>query len=126
MVAWIQPQEHMGYVAEKLVQLNTSVWKIQFYTDSTLSIKTVTELTKHRDILFICGLFYDAATSSDHTASNNKIMKGLWIQKYVTNSKTVSWHLPEGREKNYEKPVRVAGLWAKIWTHNLLNMWQNS
>jgi hypothetical protein len=43
-------------------------------------------------------------------------------QKNVANSNTVSWHLPEGTEKNYKKPVRVAGLWAKIWTYNLSNM----
>jgi hypothetical protein len=40
----------------------------------------------------------------------------------MTLFKAVSQHLPGGPEKNHEKPVRIAGLQAKIWTWDFLNM----
>lgn len=36
----------------------------------------------------------------------------------------LSWHLPQETEKSHENRICIAGLWAKIWTWDVLNIKQ--
>jgi putative SOS response-associated peptidase YedK len=48
--------------------------------------------------------------------------KGFERKQPWPNFKVLFCHMPEGIEKTHKKPVRIAGLWAEIWTRDLLNV----
>jgi hypothetical protein len=56
-------------------------------------------------ICFICGLFNDAISSSDKTASND----------------IVSWHSHGGTEDKHENPIKIVGDQVEILTRDLRN-----
>jgi hypothetical protein len=59
--------------------------------------------------IYICDLFYDAVSSSDYTASNNRITNEWWIEKDVEGSgrgqkRLLSQNLSGETEKNNKTP----------------------
>jgi hypothetical protein len=70
-------------------------------------------------ILFICGIYIDTISSIDYIAWNDKVINEWWIGKDMERSNPSICLL--GLRKLMRNLVRIAGLWARIWTWDLCN-----